>query len=287
MTMQPYPCEPSVSADTYKPLAFYPNKKQKTAFRLEPVAPIVNNGYYNSPTLPQPLFDGSPRRRSTHDLNGCATEGYESGRAQAPIALRRERVVASETNGDYRPNPFRVGLPSGAPSPNTYQRRRSYCRMDDEQDSSHAPRRGYSPARPPYAQFHYDRPSNRPNPSPEPQVFYTDDRAELPRPRRNECYAYPREILNGAPPRPTPASHHPPSSSFVTNHYEHPHSKSRKRSNLPKQSTEIMRQWFEAVGLVALTILHARRERNTDFSRAFRTFQIPTQPRTKRPSSPT
>ncbi|KAJ9619917.1 homeodomain super [Taxawa tesnikishii (nom. ined.)] len=32
---------------------------------------------------------------------------------------------------------------------------------------------------------------------------------------------------------------------FVPTHYEHQNGKSRKRSNLPKQSTEIMKRWFD------------------------------------------
>jgi hypothetical protein len=32
---------------------------------------------------------------------------------------------------------------------------------------------------------------------------------------------------------------------FVPSHYEYQNGKSRKRSNLPKQSTEIMKRWFD------------------------------------------
>lgn len=41
---------------------------------------------------------------------------------------------------------------------------------------------------------------------------------------------------------------HSPSSFFMPNHFDYQHGKSRKRSNLPKQSTEIMKQWFDQVG---------------------------------------
>jgi hypothetical protein len=36
-------------------------------------------------------------------------------------------------------------------------------------------------------------------------------------------------------------------SHFVPNHYEYHGGKSRKRSNLPKQSTEVMKRWFDEV----------------------------------------
>lgn len=34
---------------------------------------------------------------------------------------------------------------------------------------------------------------------------------------------------------------------FMPSHYEYQHGKARKRSNLPKQSTEIMKTWFDQV----------------------------------------
>ncbi|KAI7540616.1 hypothetical protein KC331_g9072 [Hortaea werneckii] len=37
----------------------------------------------------------------------------------------------------------------------------------------------------------------------------------------------------------------PPSQYFMQAHYEYSHGKTRKRSNLPKQSTEIMKTWFD------------------------------------------
>jgi len=43
---------------------------------------------------------------------------------------------------------------------------------------------------------------------------------------------------------------HVQSSFFVPNHYEYQHGKSRKRSNLPKQSTEIMKTWFDQVNAI-------------------------------------
>jgi hypothetical protein len=36
---------------------------------------------------------------------------------------------------------------------------------------------------------------------------------------------------------------------FMPSHYEYQHGKARKRSNLPKQSTEIMKTWFDQVSL--------------------------------------
>lgn len=34
---------------------------------------------------------------------------------------------------------------------------------------------------------------------------------------------------------------------FMPSHYDHQQGKTRKRSNLPKQSTEIMKTWFDQV----------------------------------------
>lgn len=38
---------------------------------------------------------------------------------------------------------------------------------------------------------------------------------------------------------------------FMPSHYDYQYGKSRKRSNLPKQSTEIMKTWFDQVTIVA------------------------------------
>jgi len=35
---------------------------------------------------------------------------------------------------------------------------------------------------------------------------------------------------------------------FMPSHYDYQQGKTRKRSNLPKQSTEIMKTWFDQVG---------------------------------------
>lgn len=42
---------------------------------------------------------------------------------------------------------------------------------------------------------------------------------------------------------------------FVPSHYEYQHGKARKRSNLPKRSTEIMKTWFDQVICSLLPLL--------------------------------
>lgn len=64
-------------------------------------------------------------------------------------------------------------------------------------------------------------------------------RGTMPPMTREDVYRTPETL--------SPPHYGPHPSYFVPNHYEYQQGKSRKRSNLPKQSTEIMKNWFDQV----------------------------------------
>ena len=68
---------------------------------------------------------------------------------------------------------------------------------------------------------------------------------------RAEYFDQPEEAVNGVP-MSYKGGQMP--SGFMPGEYEHFYAKARKRSNLPKHSTEIMRAWFDQVGFTQLTI---------------------------------
>ncbi|GAB7351519.1 hypothetical protein MBLNU459_g2160t2 [Dothideomycetes sp. NU459] len=67
-------------------------------------------------------------------------------------------------------------------------------------------------------------------------------------PQRQPCHpvsSYASEYRASAHDEHSGASYPYAQSYFVPSHYEYQNGKSRKRSNLPKQSTEIMKKWFD------------------------------------------
>lgn len=278
---QPRPREPSFSAVTYKPPSLYPNKKPRTELGLDPSPVFKPRSSVSSPGLPTATLErnpaypaqeaGMPRDRSLqrterenvrrptmyqappasrHSQTSPGTAHYQYARGFATEAPRRPSEVTS--NGSYRSpdqpafTPLRsepiYAYPSSAharppvdhfgatngdryalPSDSSMSRRSSIASQCDYAppvpvDTS---RNGYAPSRPPQ----YSLPM-RDEPGPH------RDSSQYRQPE-----AYSRPVYQDAQP-----------TFFMPSHYDYQQGKTRKRSNLPKQSTEIMKNWFDQVG---------------------------------------
>lgn len=255
-SLQPSPREPSLSTATFKPLAFYPNKKarvedhgavplrqsHKVAGYKSPVSayPALERHQYSQPSS----FDGEDsaqrhRRHSLHPSYGSAgydeehrsresdrsawSRGYISEPSWDAInrhRLSHDRVPLSPTSDfAFKPDaslPTRSFPHAHRPTSSHYSSRHS------GRPASSSARDGLSSNRSPAAYDAYDRHS------------YEQDR---PTYTKRDSFDDPRDgRMSGQP-----------SSYFMPAHYDYTQSKTRKRSNLPKQSTEIMKTWFDNV----------------------------------------
>ncbi|KAM3416978.1 hypothetical protein BST61_g8563 [Cercospora zeina] len=252
------PREPSYITSTYKPPSLYPNKKQCTGSAGFPDAATAGPRFTPTATL-----DSSVRAPSSRSSNArfppMATAdthrpGTNSGssppwRAQshAPKSAGSRSVHESATS-HYRtpeqtptssmlePSYPRVNPFTGtAPDPFTRQIRDSFGQSSDRPSSRRSSVSSYGmyPPRP------YEREQARPGQyAQQTRDIYTD-------PRDSIRYARPEALQTrpvGFPPHPY-QSNVPPF--FMSSHYDYQHGKARKRSNLPKQSTEIMKTWFD------------------------------------------
>lgn len=236
VSLQPLPCEPTISAGTYKPPSLYPNKKPRTDFRFEPVAPITDPyTFCSSGRLPtafeRPYCDMSePRRRPTYQ-HGSTRRTQPSTHQMPGQSPRLDKVptgVPSFASNYCMPSvqPLEGSDPShSSPYP---ENERSCPPRPRELRGAYAPmrqhERGYS----------YGPDSQVTSPS----IPGYPERRSICHPTRDDLYGW-SEASEAYP-----ESHSP---YFVPNHYDYKHGKTRKRSNLPKQSTEIMKNWFDKV----------------------------------------
>lgn len=246
---QPPPREPAYSTTTYKPPPLYPNKKHRTdlldpapddSSRRQSTFPrsglpetqhrLASSDCVDSlPAFELPLYSGrrlsvqpssmaSHQHRTSPVLSGAVGEGGQ--RYCAPT-----KTSASSTFSGSFPGPHSTSSRSLIP---------------------HGPEGGYdtaSRAERPFATATYHGPSNAVrDPSrlspPCPQMFRPlheeerSDKANAGMPFGASAY------------QPSPYDAQP---FFMPSQYEYQHGKARKRSNLPKQSTEIMKTWFDQV----------------------------------------
>ena len=249
---QPGPREPAFSACTYKPPALYPNKKPRTEGGLDPSPTFQPRSSLSSPGAPtahvderrEPFYQ-APTLRQEHTYPG--TSNYHHSRGIVDDA--RSRSGAKTANGSYR-------SPEMATYPSTRTDYSSSSRMRPSADyfaSSSTDRY----ALPSERSFVESRPSgvNAPHPLDAPRAVYP--------PSGSSQYSLPLREDSGAPKE---QSHyadrgrlHAPDvynrmsyedaqpTFFMPSHYDYQQGKTRKRSNLPKQSTEIMKTWFDQV----------------------------------------
>ncbi len=145
-------------------------------------------------------------------------------------------------------SPRQDKVPTGVPSFAS-----NYCipsvRPFEGTDVSHSPRLengrpfsqrpndhrdAYAPMRPYERGYSYGPDSQVSSPS----IPGCSERHSTCRPTRDDVYGW-SDASEAYPESQSPY--------FVPNHYDYKHGKTRKRSNLPKQSTEIMKNWFDKV----------------------------------------
>ena len=258
---QPSPCEPAYTTSTYKPPSLYPNKKQRTGVSPEHPPPLSTSSTLSSPDMGVHSFEQSHSRGAS----GCHPGFYAHDDAES---LRRLSVQYPQTAGPpakygiqppletARFHSFEAGNQSTngkLPPPstmdtsrrgprvshdlttvdNTLDRRPSMDYLSSQRSSRHD------------AQSMQDRPSlDRTSSVYRPDYtskssFDVHLEAERYRAREFKIGSHRPGIIGGY------ESSQP--QYLVPTHYEYQHGKARKRSNLPKQSTEIMKTWFDKV----------------------------------------
>ncbi|CZT25649.1 uncharacterized protein RCC_11318 [Ramularia collo-cygni] len=266
-SLQPSPREPLYTALTYKPPSLYPNKKQRTD-SLIASAPSYSH-FAPSATL-EPQHHPSSMRSNVRfppisqmpSMDARRGSSHSVSTPHSAVSPSWTRSYPSATNEGHRPNqdaarhyqtpeqtptsavtePFpRMGTFAGAvQDPFARDLRGSFAHPDERSASRR------SSAASVYSVYHsrpYDREPSRTLP------YHQGSR-------------YPGAVRDGYPENGDSAHWHEqqprsmdacgqnayPSNVpafFMPSHYEYQHGKARKRSNLPKQSTEIMKTWFD------------------------------------------
>lgn len=259
---QPAPREPVYTADTYKPPSLYPNKKQKTTV-LEPVSPFVPISFaprrpvFNSPIrteLPVNVSYSAPHNQHNPSLTRRPSN-------HRPEPLYRTRSPVNTTS--LTPRPSHDTTPTSAPLPQSTQqyavpepmphsassiqprssglhekrprspsdRRFSSSAFDGLHRYSQEEQRGRSEAH--FVSNQYRSPTTESHPQ--------HDGVEHFQRVEQGSFRHAQELSR------SPFQSGRPLDNFAPGPYEYYYTKSRKRSNLPKHSTEIMRAWFDQV----------------------------------------
>ncbi|KAF2725337.1 hypothetical protein K431DRAFT_100887 [Polychaeton citri CBS 116435] len=244
--IQPSPQEPAFMAN-YKPAAFYPNKKPRTDPRME--SEIHTSPAYQAATtdargpgyrmglntdLPSAASDAGSRRTSLpyHSQPGRGT--IYSPREQP---LSKSALVTGQSSDNSAYGGGIPTLPTAIPNPHANAIQASESLQRDYYPSRRSSNAGYNT---------YDRYVSSiasPTMSPARHSYHPRSAAALaPTSCAEEIRRY--EHLDRRA-NPDGYGRGEDSPFFMPNHYEYQHGKARKRSNLPKQSTEIMKTWFD------------------------------------------
>lgn len=254
------PREPSYITSTYKPPSLYPNKKQRTGSvgfpepamagpRFAPTATLESNAHATSSrsSMSQfpPMETSDSHRTNIHAVNSppwgahCQPPKSAGGRQIYDSgASHYQTPEQTPTSTMLEPSYPRVNPFTGtAPDPFTRQIRESFGQSSDRPSSRRSSVSSYGM----YPPRTYEREPCRPG------HYVQQTRDIYNDPRDSARYGRPE----GQQPRPVGFPSHPYQSNappfFMPSHYEYQHGKARKRSNLPKQSTEIMKTWFDQV----------------------------------------
>lgn len=268
-SLQPSPREPAYDQATYKPPALYPNKKSRIeaiidrqpddrslsdqASRTLPSirhASDVPRSYGSPGELSAPLGDRTlpvyPSRRPDDVLGNHAFTDSPRGPYQREAKDRKYNdkvdspirndawghsaaAYSSSTYAQRRPESNDLRRPNEYPSaeysngPSSLSRRSSIDQQHGHLYPLPSPGYGASPQVQPHAQSEDER------------------RYDAEREYRERQIQAPAQQTGYR----TPPYGYAQPSYFVSAHYEYANGKPRKRSNLPKESTEIMRKWFE------------------------------------------
>lgn len=279
---------------TYKPPSLYPNKKQRTGPSTEYPPPLSAASTLSSPRMPANAFPSG--RMHAKDVSSSRPSSYES--SQRPSVQQSQNFAlppcdsvpktldgnARSTYPDQRrqpvelpPTPVSFDLPCHAARDSSFQRPRSSHDLLMEQQCGH---------RPPLHAL--QRPRDQPSEQMQTREssYYLDahsrdsygSRMEIDHLPRREYD--PRRDYEPAQLAPGFIGGYEPARAqlFMPTPFEYHHGKARKRSNLPKQSTEIMKTWFDQVSTHELAIFG----RVTDARAASRTSRTHTRARSRR-----
>ena len=267
--MQPPPQEPAYTSATYKPPSLYPQKKQRTEYHLEPVPPFSAHEINSPPLFASDAYSRRSHRAPTNELAVSPqsrqlsiqpllrnppnnSPGYSSRPPQASFVHQspsRDRATGDDhLRGTYgsamSPPDVRV---TRQLAPNEKHARGRLGHPFERRDSTQG---HYDPVH--QANNHQQRPTVPPTlESPAHTV------------RRNVFgvaqYEPPGQVAQAERPRESPFTPYQPSQSsvFMPSQYDYRQGRARKRSNLPKQSTEIMKTWFDQVRSVCTQMITA------------------------------
>ena len=233
-SLQPLPREPIYDHQpTYKPAALYPNKRTRTDSGWDARTPERTFSDSAPTSLPyMPTRHEETRPRSQFDLPTPSSRSPVTHSHHASPDLRGQRTDLPRTY----PSPALPRSDAYATSdPMLTARNRSsmYSNASSvSQDEDMRRHSGYGEYQPQPARERYA--VEPPRQSYMPVAANSMHREEYPPGARLDV---PQAYGNA----PYPYSH----AFFVPSHYEYQNGKSRKRSNLPKQSTEIMKRWFD------------------------------------------
>lgn len=270
-TLQPRPREPSYDQSTYKPSSLYPNKRTRTDSGWDGQVSDIKSVECSPRDLQLLNSHHQNDRHKLHhqlelpNLSGGSPEVYRhrhstvytDDRSSTRELLSHHASPESRGRAAHLPTSPRLALPRGFEAQNQghvrYHPQQPRETARDVHMDGHS-MSGYdssiSHSRSPSLALADDRshgPSMYGHSSLAHQSFRTDDRRHslLPAGHHSgyrEDYSSMSRLDASAP---YAASSYPYAQAFfVPSHYEYQNGKSRKRSNLPKQSTEIMKRWF-------------------------------------------
>ena len=291
------PCEPAYTTATYKPPSLYPNKKQRTGLFQERVPSVQIGSNFSSPGLASAAFDSRRPDQSHPSGLASAAEVHDSRRfsVQFPSHSSRPAIPPTGTDGArlasehaYYSTP--VQTPTSAMPDRSHHA--SSLRRDPSSSCALEPQQyAYSD----HASMHlasrrssidsYAGRSSAPIDSNHPRHSSFEPGHRIPFASRYEMELAPDKIQRleypqtHAFPAFSQGSYEPAQPSFFApSAYEYQHGKARKRSNLPKQSTEIMKIWFDQVRCIEFSA--HKRGCTTDL--AIRTLPILTQAKSRK-----
>lgn len=237
VSLQPLPREPIYEHQpTYKPAALYPNKRTRTDSGWDARTPERTFSESAPKSLPyMPARTEETRPRSQFDLPTPSSRSPVMQNPHDSPDHRSQRTDLSRSGLSY-PSP---GLPRSetyaTSDPMLTARNRSSMYSNASSVSQEEDMRRHSG----YGEFQSQSSRERYAVEPQRHPFMPVAANTMPREE------YPPVARLDVPQGYSNAAYPYPHAFFVPSHYEYQNGKSRKRSNLPKQSTEIMKRWFD------------------------------------------
>lgn len=248
--LQPRPCEPAYTTSTYKPPSLYPSKKQRTE-PLPECYPLTRPGTMSpSRTASCSLHPGYA---CPADGSHCLSSAGNDMRAPRRLSVQQPPHIPSHPFGPASMTPEKCpGRMSREPSiDGTRSGRVPMFKPVHVAPSHDHDVHDLSVHRTTNVGFPSPREANDDHLRPRNLAYHTQltpreshgSRIDNARLTKRDCWPAPQASS------PYGGYESPQSQYFMQAHYEYQHGKTRKRSNLPKQSTEIMKTWFDEVQL--------------------------------------